>query len=100
MASVWQAVSSDQSSQDGATAAYSVLVFLGLGVGAVVAGVYLRREYRAADPGPVPTDPRERQRWRSERFLGRAVPYFLFVWGVAFFIGGVVQAVRAISGAQ
>ena len=100
MANVWQAISQDRQSQDGATAAYSVLLFLGLGVGAVVAGVYLRRELKAAGPGPRPTDPGELRRWKSGRFFGKAAPYFLMFWGVMFFIGGVVQAVRAVVGAQ
>ncbi len=97
MTIVWQAVSSDQQSLDGATSAYVVLVALGAGAGAFAFGVHLRRQLKAADPVPRPTDRRDLRDWKTNRVLDRATPYFLMFWGVGFFIGGLVQAVTALS---
>ena len=77
----------------GATAAYSFIVMLLLGLGAIAAGIYLRRQVEQAPTAPVVRGPDRHGRRKTDKIIAKVAPYFLIFWGSLFVLGTVVTLI-------
>jgi hypothetical protein len=92
-----QVVHNGQCATGAPTLIYTDLVFLALGVGAIVFGVYLRRQLKRTPPAPRRPGPDRFGEQAAVRITAKAAPYFLMLWGTGFMLAGVALMVGLIS---